>query len=473
MRLKTTEKAERTDGKSPGRSFPALRMTTFSTTSVFSVFSLFSALSACARIEPPPGGPPDRAPPRLTATRPDSFARLTAFKGVAEFQFDEVVSEGGSPNRGEGTGGLERLVILSPSKRVPEVRWRRNRITVRPQEGWRPNRVYRVELLPGVTDLRNNRTEEGAVLTFSTGAARPQTTLEGQVVDWSTGRPAPGALVVASLLPDSLPYRGVADSSGRFSLGPLPQGDYMVSGVLDQNTDHQQDPREAYATARIARGKSAVGELWGFVHDTIAPRIQTVTVDDSVKATVTFSQKLDPRQRLSPRDVALRLLPDSTPVAVSSILPQPVDDSIHGTRPSAEDSTAVEDSLAGIDTSRAGRRVAPGRRGRVAEGPLPSRPPLYDRLVLRVPRPWAPGSRMALEVRGVKNVTGVSGNAVGVVAVPEKPKAEPKDSVKGRQPRDSLGRRQPRDSLKRAQPADSVRPGIPRPAAADSLKKKK
>jgi len=76
-------------------------------------------------------------------------------------------------------------------------------------------------------------------------------------------------------------------------------------------------------------------------------------------------------------------------------------------------------------------------------------------------------------VRGVKNVTGVSGNAVGVVAVPEKPKAEPKDSVKGRQPRDSLGRRQPRDSLKRAQPADSVRPGIPRPAAADSLKKKK
>ena len=466
MQLKRPEETEKAEEAEESRS--ALTALT-----ALTALSALSALTACARIEPPPGGPPDRAPPRLIATRPDSFARLTAFKGVAEFQFDEVVSEGGSPNRGEGTGGLERLVILSPSKRVPEVRWRRNRITVRPQEGWRPNRVYRVELLPGVTDLRNNRSEEGAVLTFSTGAARPQTTLEGQVVDWSTGRPAPGALVVASLLPDSLPYRGVADSSGRFSLGPLPQGDYIVSGVLDQNTDHQQDPREAYATARIARGKSAVGELWAFVHDTIAPRIQTVTVDDSVKATVTFSQKLDPRQRLSPRDVALRLLPDSTPVAVLSILPQPVDDSIHGTRPSAEDSTAVEDSLAGIDTSRAGRRVAPRRRGRVAEGPLPSRPPLYDRLVLRVPRPWAPGSRMALEVRGVKNVTGVSGNAVGVVAVPEKPKAEPKDSVKGRQPRDSLGRRQPRDSLKRAQPADSVRPGIPRPAAADSLKKKK
>jgi hypothetical protein len=284
------------------------------------------------------------------------------------------------------------------------------------------------------------------------------------VMDWSTSRPAPGALVIASLLPDSLPYRGVADSSGHFSLGPLPQGEYIVSGVLDQNTDHRQDSREAYGTARIAPGKSAVGEIWAFVHDTTAPRIQTVTVDDSMKATVTFSQKLDPRQRLSARDVSLRLLPDSTPVTVSSILPQPVDDSIHGARAQTEDSTRVKDSIAGVDTSRAGQRIAPGPRGRAAQGPPPSRPPLYDRLVLRVPRPWAPGSRMALEVRGVKNVTGVAGNAVGVVAVPEKPKVEPNDSVKGRQPR---------DSLKRRQPGDSLRPTNPRRSAADSLKKKR
>jgi hypothetical protein len=422
-----------------------------------------AALLACARIEPPPGGPPDAAAPRLIATSPDSFVRRVPFKGDAEFRFDEVISEGGTPNRGEGTGGLERLVILSPSNRVPEVSWRRNRITVRPREGWRPNRVYRVELLPGVTDLRNNRTEAGAVLTFSTGAPRPQTTLEGQVIDWSTSRPVAGALVVASLLPDSLPYRGVADSSGHFSLGPLPQGDYFVNGVLDQDTDHRQGPREAYGSARVARGKSAVGELWAFVHDTSAPRIQTVAVEDSVKASITFSQKLDPRQRLSPREVSLRLLPDSTPVTVSSILPQPVDDSIHGTRTPVEDSTGVEDSTA-ADTSRAGRRGVPAPRGRAAEAPAPSRPPLYDRLVLRVPKPWAPGSRMAIEIRGVRNITGVTGTAAGVVAVPEKPKVDPKDSIKAVQTR---------DSLKRGQPRDSLRPTNPKRSAADSLKKKR
>jgi hypothetical protein len=403
--------------------------------SALTALTALSALTACARIEPPPGGPPDRAPPRLIATRPDSFATLAAFRGVAEFQFDEVISEGGTPNRGEGTGGLEKLVILSPTTRVPEVRWRRSRITVRPKEGWQPNRVYRVQLLPGVTDLRNNRSQQGAVLTFTTGAPRPQNTLKGIVVDWSTSRPAPGALVVASLLPDSLAYRGVADSSGRFSLGPLPNGDYVVTGVLDQNQNQTQDSREAYATGRLPRGRSDIGELWTFVHDTAAPRIQTVTVDDSVSATVAFSQKLDPRQRLTPQDARLRVLPDSVPTAIASILPKPVDDSLNrrGTRPdtTARD-TLKTDSLTPRPTPR-----QPTRERTPRAAALTSRPPLFDQLVLRVPRPWRPGTRMVLELRGLKNVSGVVGNPVGVVAIPEKPKPTGKDSLRTRNRTDS------------------------------------
>ena len=150
--------------------------------SVFAVFSVVSVLS-CARIEPPPGGPPDTTPPQLVATRPDSLARIPDFKGDVEFRFDEVISEGGSPNQGAGTGDLEKLIILSPSTRVPDISWKRNRITVRPSEGWRANRVYRVELLPGATDLRRNRSAKGTVLTFTTGAPLPTTTIEGTVVD--------------------------------------------------------------------------------------------------------------------------------------------------------------------------------------------------------------------------------------------------------------------------------------------------
>jgi hypothetical protein len=437
VRLKRTERT----GKSgrTGRSGWLLRLVCL----LLPVVPVLLVLPACARMEPPPGGPPDATPPRLIATRPDSFAVLRPFRGVAEFQFDEVISEGGTPNRGEGTGGIEKLVILSPSTRVPEVSWKRNRITVRPQEGWRPNRVYRVELLPGVTDLRNNQSKTGAVLTFSTGAPKPTSTLQGQIVDWGTARPASDALVIAKLLPDSLPYRGVADSTGRFSLGPLPSGDYIVIGVLDQNRDQRQDTREAYATVRVPKGTSDAGELWAFIHDTMPPRIQTVTVDDSVSATVTFSQKLDPRQRLAPKDVRLRLLPDSVPVAVASILPAPVDDSIHGRAP-RPDSTALVDSMV-ADTMPVRRKPGLAQPSRpAAEKQLTARPPLNERLVLRVPRPWRPGSRLVLEIRGVKNVTGVAGDAVGVVAVPEK-KATPPAS----------------DSLRKAGRGDSAAPKLP------------
>jgi hypothetical protein len=184
-----------------------------------------------------------------------------------------------------------------------------------------------------------------------------------------------------------------------------------------------------------------VGELWAFVHDTTPPRIQTVTAEDSVSATIAFSQKLDPRQRLTPREVRLRLLPDSVPVAVASILPAPVDDSLHR-RAARPDSAALADSLARDTTAR--RRPAPTPPRRPAAPPAtqrpPSRPPLYDRLVLRVPRPWAPGARLVVEIRGVRNVTGVAGDVTGVVAVPEK-KPEPRDSLRPRA--DSAAARQP------------------------------
>ena len=215
----------------------------------------------------------------------------------------------------------------------------------------------------------------------------------------------------------------------------------MVSGVLDQNQNLLQDPREAYGSARVPRGRPEVGELWAFAHDTVPPRIQNATADDSVSATVTFSQKLDPRQRLTPRDVRLRLLPDSTPVAVASILPKPVDDSLNRRTPAADTTkadTAKGDSLP--------PRRPPGRAppAQPETGPaLTSRPPLFDRLVVRVPRPWAPGARLVLEVRGLRNVSGAAGTAVGVIAVPERPKPTARDTSRAAGRRDTTPARPP------------------------------
>jgi hypothetical protein len=395
------------------------------------------------------------------------MARLPGFSGSVEFRFDEVISEGGSPSQGTGTGDLEKLVILSPTVRVPDVGWHRTRITVKPDEGWKPNRVYRVELLPGVTDLRRNRTNKGKVLTFTTGAPLPNRTLQGLVVDWSTSRPAPLALVEALLVPDSLPYRALADSSGRFSFGPLPGGTYLIMGVVDEDHDMRRDPREAFDSVRVTTKDTLVkvAELWTFVHDTTAARIRQLTVADSVSATVEFNMFLDPRQRLEGKAVTLRLLPDSAPVQVLSILPKALDDSLHGKQAGGLDTTARDTTRA--DSSRRERPgireiEGPGARGRQATGAeLTTRPRLSDQLVLRVRSPWKPESKYEIELRGVRSVSGVTGEAKGVLTIPKREAA------------DTLPRqRQGADSLKPR--ADSLKPKAPAPALRrDSLPKPK
>jgi Bacterial Ig-like domain len=436
----------------------------------------------CARIEPPPGGPPDVSPPQLLAIRPDSFAQLPNFKGEVEFQFDQVVSEGGSPNQGTGTGDLEKLVILSPTTRVPHVNWRRSRITVKPAEGWRPNTVYRVELLPGVTDLRRNQMKTGAVLTFTTGAERPTTTIDGTVVDWTSSRPAPAALVEALLVKDSLPYRGLADSSGRFSLGPLPAGEYLVRGVLDQNRNNIADPREAFDSVRLAPGKTAAGELWAFVHDTTPPRIQEVGVGDSVSANVTMSQSLDPRQHLKPDAVTVRVLPDSTPVQVAAILTQAENDSLHRREVPAKDTVSdttgrVRPGIREVPEAPAPAPApAPGGRPRVAQPKQPealtTRPPLSDKLVIRVAHPWTPGGRYEVEIKGVRNVTGVASDVRGGFTVPKPTSADSTraraDSARGkrsvRTPYDSTKGKAAPGKVPAKVPTDSTgRPVKPKP----------
>ncbi len=366
------------------------------------------AVLACAKIEPPPGGPPDTQPPGLVATVPDSLAVLPEFSGDVEFIFNETVSEGGSPNMGLGTGDLEKLVILSPSERNPKVRWKRSRVTVRPAEGWLPGRVYRVELLPGVMDIRRNRSDSGRIITFTTGASLPTTRLSGRVFDWSKARPAAGALIVAVLLPDSLRYRTLADTAGRFDFGPLPTGTYVVFGAIDQNKNARLDPREAWDSAGVAPDSSAVRELWVFPHDTVGPRMSKAAVTDSLSAQLTFSQPLDPSQRFAPAEFRVLLLPDSIAVPVVSLLTKEEHDSLYRTAEPL-DSTAPA----------AARGPAARPAAEVPESLRPAREPLYSALYLRVGAPWVPKSTYVIEIDSVRNVNRATAQVRGPLEIPE------------------------------------------------------
>lgn len=267
--------------------------------------------AGCASPGMPPGGPPDVDAPRLIGVAPDS-GRVRVTPRSVVFRFDEVVSE--TP---PGAATLAGLFVISPQHGTPIVSWQREEISVRPRRGWRPNTVYSVTMLPGLADLRGNVRKDGAVTLFATGSAFPGTAITGVLYDWAAGTPVANGLVQA-ITPDSAIYIGFSDSSGAFTLPHLPPAAYEIKGVVDGNRNRALDPREPWDTVTVALTDTARVELFAFVHDSIGPRIATLTAQDSVTLRVQFDVPVDARTPLDP--AWLRVLgSDSLPLAVASV----------------------------------------------------------------------------------------------------------------------------------------------------------
>ncbi len=324
---------------------------------------------ACASMQAPPGGPPDPDPPVLLAITPDSGTEQPDFDDDVEFRFDEVITE----------RGIEELVTVSPRHEEIRVSWKRRGLAVRPRDGWHPNVVYIVSVLPGVTDLRNNRSDSTHTVVFSTGGPIPDTRLFGSVVNWEDGRVATGALIEAILLPDSLTYIGTTDSLGDFELAFLPNGTSHVRASIDANNNQRLDAREAYDSATVQFGGSfSVQDFWAFRHDTLGPSITAVSQLDSQAISVRFNPAVDSNS-LSVDAFGVLQLPDSTATSIDRVLRRSVYDSLQAeareaARIAAEDSTAaaLQDSLAALGLDSAA----------VADTAVTPEPPAIDTIVL-------------------------------------------------------------------------------------------
>src|SRR5207244_6739855 len=117
------------------------------------------------------------------------------------------------------------------------VSWQRSAIHVSPREGWKRGRVYHLQVLPGIADLRRNATKTGTTIVFTTGPAVPAGTLAGTVLLWAEQRTLPQAVIRAAPLPDTVAYVTLADSAGNFRLPPVPPGRYRVSAIQDANNN--------------------------------------------------------------------------------------------------------------------------------------------------------------------------------------------------------------------------------------------
>lgn len=393
-------------------------------------------VGACASMQPPPGAPFDADAPVLLSASPDSGAVIANFDDNVEFQFDEVIGE----------QGLERLVAISPRHDELSVSWKRKRFTVKPRGGWYPNAVYQVTLRAGVTDLQNNRTEEGSTIVFSTGGDIPDTRIMGSVIDWEAGRMAAGAVVEVIRLPDSLTYIGEADSLGVFELLHVPTGTYLMRAGVDGNNNRRIDAREVYDSTTVTLSDSLMRDFWTFRHDTLGPRITNVSLADSQSVTIGFNQRLA-LETPDPSAFGVWELPDSARVGVSQVLLRAAFDSLRqaaadsATAAAADSATAAAadsalaaqadslgipidslrapiDSVAArpdsvvVDTTQVGPPLPLDSRAGPAQPDstpgdrlLAQRPALFAEIVIATAEPLKPGARYWIEA-SVANLLG-------------------------------------------------------------------
>ena len=360
------------------------------------------ALVACASASPPPGGPEDKLPPKLLRITPDTNA-VSVTDRVVQFFFDETITD-----RGEGAQALDNFFLVSPSDGAMDLNWHRSRIDVRPHQGFRPNTAYTVTMLPGLADLRNNVMKTGAKVIFSTGPTIPDLFINGIAFDWTAGTPIKA--YIEAITPDSIRYLAQADSVGRFTLGPLVPGSYLVRGIVDANNNHALDRTEAFDTVRVSVPGTSRVELLTAQRDTLPARMSVPTVTDSVTLTVSFDRALDPTQPIEAS--AFRLLaPDSTVVPIVAAY-SPLElrrvDSIR-TRTRA-DSARLADSLAGKPltpiTPVEPPVVRPGAKAPPPPPPKPSLPSPFNSVVLKLGQPLKPITEYRLSTTGLRALSG-------------------------------------------------------------------
>ena len=400
----------------------------------FTALIVLALAAACATPGLPPGGPTESAFPRVIATKPDTNS-VNARPDKVLLRYDDVIGE-------QANGGdLSRSVLISPWDGEPRVEWRRTGMTIRPKGAWRTNTAYTITVIPGIADLKGTPSPNGYVLRFSTGSSIPTTALRGVTFDWVQGRPLAKTTVLALSAADTtLAYLTVSDSSGRFELGAVPPGTYLVRAIDERNPNRQLDPREPWDTATVSITDSARTELYLFVHDTIPARINDIRLADSVTIAITMDKPLMLGTSL-PVSAIRVVAPDSTEVGVSKVLTD------------AEDRAAREraDSLArATDTTQRARDLAAPprrtidplrRRDTVATVP----PPVSKRaspsagLVITLAAPLKAGTTYRVTVSGARNLMNVEGTTSRQLTTP---KAIPLDTT----------RAVPLDSTKRVTP---------------------
>ena len=388
-------------------------------------------VGACAQAAAPPGGEPDRFPPRIIATLPDTNAIVPTFSGPVIFRFDETLSERGVRE--------DDMVLVSPETGEVDVERKGAEVRVTMEGGWQPNRIYHVMVMPGLQDRFGNARPHTYELVFSTGPAIQPNAVAGLVRDRLTARAVANARVLMTNTSDSTTYVTLTDTAGFFAIRSLPLGAYRATAFLDTNRNREIDfiePRDQKIASLVTARDSAIVELSVLAPDTTPARLLRAEARDTMTVRLTFDDFIPATESFGDAIVSLWILPDSTPGPVGGAVMHPRE---YERRQRAMRDTAAARPAAG-DTAAAARPTPPAAAAPVAADTV--RLPTQE-LVLVPSRPLTPATRYRVIINGIRNMLSLpGGGGTATFETPARPRpAAPRDTTTATPPADTTSQR--------------------------------
>jgi hypothetical protein len=262
--------------------------------------------AACARQGSPPGGPPDRIPPFVVSTTPDTFATVEPFGDAVRVEFNERISE-------RVSGGIDNSVEISPRTGDVRVRHRRRRIDVSMSGGFVEGVVYRITVMPVIQDMFGNSLNQPFEFFFSTGPPFTDNAIAGVLEDRISGEPVTQARVDAWREDeDSLKHTTVSDDQGIFAIRRVPGGSYRIRAYVDVNRTFEPDFIELQGEAPpqpLGPNDTVLVFMDLLQPDSTPADLIAVDALDSLTLELGFDDFLDPDSALT--GVGVSMSPDS------------------------------------------------------------------------------------------------------------------------------------------------------------------
>ncbi len=203
---------------------------------------LFTQFYYCARIESPPGGPPDTTPPEIINVSP-TMGQLEVPPDVeVRIGFSEKISK---------EDVASQIFIVPPPVTLPRFSWKNKDLLISFPDSLEKNRTYLITLKTGLKDLRRNKLTKPFKLAFSTGEYLDSGQISGRV--YMDLKPSAGVDIWAFMydsnftLFDNTPiYVTQTTDSGEYKLEYLAGGRYLCFAVKDKAGNRKYDPEDDY-----------------------------------------------------------------------------------------------------------------------------------------------------------------------------------------------------------------------------------